>query len=617
MIVLDLSILNQKGTPMFNSDTFANRPNFGIVGRIFISTDTKEFYRDTGTSWELIGGPGSGTITGSGAATQVAFWNGASTITGSNNLFWDSTNNYLGISTNTPTTALDVHHSTPSGAIFNQTTATNNNTINFQTSGAGRWRIGNFYTAGADDFGIFDVVGTLQQFTIVKTTGQTFIGAKTTASGRLVVNSATADNHLQIVGANAPSIRIDNAGSGGTQRFVFGLATATNNFIQGATAGEFCISTQSAGNMLFGMWQTTNASEVMRITTANNLLIGKTIDGGQKFQVNGTGYINDRLIIDGTTASQYIQFYNANSDRAHIYWEETTNSLSIGTYIAGGSIQFETGNNIDAAIIDSTGNLGLGVTPSSWGSIKVLQIGNAAFGGLFGTAYINANSYFDGSNYRYITTNFAALYTLNNTSGQHQWSVANSGIGGSIISFTQAMTLLANGNLLVGSLVDAGQRVQIAGDVAANGVKFPATQVPSADVNTLDDYEEGTFVPELKFGGNNVGMTYFDKIGNYTKIGRQVTVNIYIAITSLGSSTGTAAVTNLPFISGSSNRAFESSGSIKFDNILYIGMLTVYNGSASDVINFQQTTELGIETTLTNTSFNNDSEMIITMTYLT
>jgi hypothetical protein len=272
---------------MFNSDTFANRPSFGIVGRIFISTDTKEFFRDTGTSWELIGGPGSGTITGSGAATQVAFWNGASTITGSNNLFWDSTNNYLGISTNTPTTALDVHHSTSSGAIFNQTTATNNNTINFQTSGSGRWRIGNFYTAGADDFGIFDVVGSLQQLTILKTTGQTFIGAKTTASGRLVVNSATADNHLQIVGANSPSIRIDNAGSGGTQRFVFGLATATNNFIQGAAAGQFCISTQSAGAMLFGMWQTVNASEVMRISTANNLIVGSSVDNGQKVQVTG------------------------------------------------------------------------------------------------------------------------------------------------------------------------------------------------------------------------------------------------------------------------------------------------------------------------------------------
>jgi hypothetical protein len=305
MIVLDLSILNQKGTPMFNSDTFANRPAFGIVGRIFISTDTKEFYRDTGTSWELIGGPGSGTITGSGAATQVAFWNGTSSITGSKNLFWDSTNNYLGINTNTPTTALDIHHSTPSGAILNQTTATNNNTINFQTSGAGRWRIGNFYTAGADDFGVFDVVGSLQQFTIVNSTGQTFIGAKTTAAGRLVVNSATADAHLQIVGANAPSIRIDNAGSGGTQRFVFGLATATNNFIQGATAGQFCISTQSSGAMLFGMWQTVNATEAMRITTANNLIVGSSTDNGNRFQVAGTSTFSQDIAISGSTGSLY------------------------------------------------------------------------------------------------------------------------------------------------------------------------------------------------------------------------------------------------------------------------------------------------------------------------
>lgn len=311
MIVLDLSILNQKGTPMFNSDIFANRPAFGIVGRIFISTDTKEFFRDTGTSWELIGGPGSGTITGSGAATQIAFWNSASTISGSNNLWYDSTNSYLGVNTNAPGNPLDVHGSISSVAALNQTTATNNTLLSLLNSGTPLWRIGNFYTAGANDFGIFDVVNTLQQLTIVKATGQTFIGAKTTASGRLVVNSATADAHLQIVGANAPSIRIDNAGSGGTQRFVIGNATAINNFIQGSAAGDFCITTASAAPLLFGMWQTTNASEVMRITTANNLLVGTSVDGGQRVQISGntksTGYFQtlDRYLwgtaTDGTT----------------------------------------------------------------------------------------------------------------------------------------------------------------------------------------------------------------------------------------------------------------------------------------------------------------------------
>jgi hypothetical protein len=351
MIVLDLSILNQKGTPMFNSDTFANRPAFGIVGRIFISTDTKEFYRDTGTSWELIGGPGSGTITGSGAATQVAFWNGASTITGSNNLYWDSTNNNLGINTSTPGNSLDVHGGTIStlGA-FNQTTATNNTLLAFLNTDIPLWRIGNFYTGGANDFSVFDVIGNLQQFTIVNTTGQTFVGAKTTASGRLVVNSATADAHLQVVGANSPSIRIDNAGSGGTQRFVFGLATATNNFIQGATAGEFCISTQSAGNMLFGMWQTTNASEVMRITTANNLLVGKTTDTGERFQVQGTTLMNGSVTFSSSTG----MFWDAANARLGIGTNTPTVSLDIR-----GKTRIQASGAAELDIIDGSNSLRL------------------------------------------------------------------------------------------------------------------------------------------------------------------------------------------------------------------------------------------------------------------
>ncbi len=365
MIVLDLSILNQKGTPMFNSDLTANRPAAGIVGRIFIAIDSPfGIFRDTGSAWDQISAGGSGGITGLGAATQVAFWNGASAITGSNNLFWDSTNNYLGISTNTPTTALDVHHSTNSGAIFNQTTATNNNTINFQTSGAGRWRIGNFYTAGADDFGIFDVVGSLQQFTIVKTTGQTFIGAKTTASGRLVINSATSDAHLQIIGANSPSIRIDNAGSGGTQRFAIGNATATNNFIQGSAAGDFCITTASAGALLFGMWQSIDASEVMRITTANNLLVGLSVDGGQKLQILGSvkfnGGINDFESNSSTNYCLKLRNINANSYGLFIQSAATPNS---GFPLI--NITDSTAATSYFRVDSGTGNVGINTSPGT------------------------------------------------------------------------------------------------------------------------------------------------------------------------------------------------------------------------------------------------------------
>jgi hypothetical protein len=54
------------------------------------------------------GGGGGGTITGGGASGQVTFWNGATSITGSNNLFWDAAQNRLGIGTNTPQTSVDL-----------------------------------------------------------------------------------------------------------------------------------------------------------------------------------------------------------------------------------------------------------------------------------------------------------------------------------------------------------------------------------------------------------------------------------------------------------------------------------------------------------------------------
>jgi len=454
MIVLDLSILNQKGTPMFNSDLTANRPAAGIVGRIFIAIDSPYgIFRDTGTAWDQVSAGGGAGISGSGAATQVAFWNGTSSITGSNNLFWDSTNNYLGINTNTPTTALDVHHATNSGAIFNQTTATNNNTINFQTTGIGRWRIGNFYTAGADDFGVFDVVGSLQQFTIVNTTGQTFIGAKTTAAGRLVVNSATADAHLQIVGANAPSIRIDNAGSGGTQRFVFGLATATNNFIQGATAGQFCISTQSSGAMLFGMWQTVNATEAMRISTANNFIVGSIIDTGERVQITGTAKVTSTL-----TANSFVK----------------SGGTSAQILAADGSV-ITAGTNItiSGGTISSSG--GGGGSMSIGGSITGATAGSVLFAGVAGILQQdNANFFWDDTNNR-LGIGTTAPATGLQVNGQI--TINTTGIAGQSAFISTNKPGISNGNnIFIGN---GGSALTAAGSTqAANltGVGFQCLQ---------------------------------------------------------------------------------------------------------------------------------------------
>jgi len=155
-IAVDFSILNQKGSPAWYSDIFANRPTAGYTGRMFISTDTFVFYRDTGTTWETIGGSGSGSITGSGTAGQISYFNGSSSIAGSNNLFWDSTNNYLGINTNVPNTSLDVNGTLGNLIHINNTTSANSY-IQFLNQSVNKWRIGNNYNAGANSFDIVNV----------------------------------------------------------------------------------------------------------------------------------------------------------------------------------------------------------------------------------------------------------------------------------------------------------------------------------------------------------------------------------------------------------------------------------------------------------------------------
>ena len=78
---------------------------------------------------------------------------------------------------------------------------------------------------------------------------------------------------------------------------------------------------------------------------------------------------------------------------------------------------------------------------------------------------------------------------------------------------------------------------------------FPATQNPSSDPNTLDDYREGTFTPGIEFSGAAVGVAYSVQSGTYTKIGRHVHCRGRIALSSKGTSTGVPAINGFPFVS--------------------------------------------------------------------
>lgn len=118
-IAVDYNVLNQRGTPAWFTANLADIPTAGVTGRMFISQDTFAFYRDTGTAWDLIGGPGSGSITGSGASGQVPYFTSSSILASSSNFFWDNTNKFLGIGTSTPGQFLELLVSDGNGIRLN------------------------------------------------------------------------------------------------------------------------------------------------------------------------------------------------------------------------------------------------------------------------------------------------------------------------------------------------------------------------------------------------------------------------------------------------------------------------------------------------------------------
>jgi hypothetical protein len=84
------------------------------------------------------------------------------------------------------------------------------------------------------------------------------------------------------------------------------------------------------------------------------------------------------------------------------------------------------------------------------------------------------------------------------------------------------------------------------GVITADGIKFPAIQDPSADANTLDDYEEGVWTPSVTSGSGTI-TTLGAVAGRYTKVGQWVKCYFTVAITTNGTAGGVLVIAGLPF----------------------------------------------------------------------
>jgi hypothetical protein len=157
------------------------------------------------------------------------------------------------------------------------------------------------------------------------------------------------------------------------------------------------------------------------------------------------------------------QFSAATASMVRIASTAGNKYIRIGNDSDGGFHLFVNGSagavGTEAAILNSSGNLGLGVAPSAWDNRVAFQNGSACFASSSANrsvAEISANSYLStGGIFRYLYSSAnATLYQQ--ATGTHVWYTAASGTAGNAISFTQAMTLNSSAQLLVGSTTAAG-----------------------------------------------------------------------------------------------------------------------------------------------------------------
>ena len=282
------------------------------------------------------------------------------------------------------------------------------------------------------------------------TTNLTFTGTGNRITGDFT--NATVANRVAFQTSTANSATVLHAIPSGTGTSAFFEANNASDFgnaahlqigMDGANSARIASSIRGTGTYL-PMTFNTGGSERARIDTSGNVGIG-TASPSAKFHVVG----NNNGIAASASAGNAVSLYLAGNGNTFgstsfdITQDSSNNAIVYQR--ANGPLIFGT-NNTERMRIDSSGNVGIGVTPSAWSGFSALDIGSGGLG--FYSAGMQQNSYYNGTNWIYKTTNLAAQYLQ--SGGVHRWWTAPSGTAGNAITFTQAMTLDASGNLLVG-----------------------------------------------------------------------------------------------------------------------------------------------------------------------
>jgi len=275
------------------------------------------------------------------------------------------------------------------------------------------------------------------------------------------------------IGTTNPSNLLHLYGTDGNSYLRWTSDVATTGTRIGYNGTEFRIDQQQNADVTIR----TNSSERMRITSGGNVGIGTSSPNAYSnlttLTVNGT----NGSVIDLTTGGTlYGELYSL------------VNELRVDAVGASSRLGLFT-NSVERMRITSGGNVGIGVTPSAWTSgWTVLQVGTSALQNVGAFSQLSNNIFYDGTNYKFITSNGASRIGLNTDGEVFIGTVGSGTAGGNATIVTRLSIAGATGIATFSDEIRAGSWIATANSRgftirnAANTAYRTAVQMNSSNV---------------------------------------------------------------------------------------------------------------------------------------
>jgi hypothetical protein len=379
----------------------------------------------------------------SGSTGDISFYN----TTGQATLTWDASAESLGIGTSSPSAPLDIVSSATGGTTLElDNTSTGGRNYTLYSSGSGN-------SFGAGNFALYDADAAAVRLLV-------------DSSGNVGIGTSTVNRALEIAGNNnggakANYIRITDTDTSATaNNQQGGIEFFTNDPTAGICASIEVLYAGSGGGGEITFNTNSNSggtlTEAMRIDESGNVGIGETAPL-YKLDVNGA---NTSGIVDVAAFTNPVNAAGTGHG-ARILLHATQNAGRGVAIASSSSTNYATDNHMlfytsasstltERMRIDSSGNVGIGVTPEDWTVFNpVLQIGGGAIAGSSATNFrVFSNTYYDGS-YKRIATGAVTQYEQ--ADGLHVWYSNASGSADSTFTPDEHMRIDSSGNLLVGT----------------------------------------------------------------------------------------------------------------------------------------------------------------------